>query len=434
MSADAAARPESAPPADGARSDLAPLGRRAVAEVIDIAIISAILIGLSIIASVLLTGAAGRGDAGTYVTLSVVFGLVYAVLALCWLLLLSAWHSRGGSPGQRAMGIALRRRADGAHLSFGAALGRILIFRLLAAVIVGYFTPLFDGTGNRQGWHDKVVDAIMIDTRATATEAAAPAPATYSIPPLPEPPVLVGSGILAPAAPLPPVLPAPSASTGHDGAAPPLPPLPFPASGVAPGSGMPIPDGLVSEVPGVVRAPQPGTPSAPAAPAAVPAAAAAQSAPPAPPAAAPPATAPPTPVTPAPIARPAAAPEPTGDIDDVDETRHVAPRRAAGVVVVWDDGVANAVTTSAIFGRNPDAVGGGELYAVPDATRSLSKTHFELVVDAAGVWIIDRHSTNGTAIATAEGRRAAPAGERVRVNVGDTILIGDRSFTLRESA
>ena len=196
---------------------------------------------------------------------------------------------------------------------------------------------------------------------------------------------------------------------------------------------MPIPDGLVSEVPGVVRAPQPGTPSAPAAPAAVPAAAAAQSTPPAPPAAAPPATAPPTPVTPAPIARPAAAPEPTGDIDDVDETRHVAPRRAAGVVVVWDDGVANAVTTSAVFGRNPDAVDGGELYAVPDATRSLSKTHFELVVDAAGVWIIDRHSTNGTAIATAEGRRAAPAGERVRVNVGDTILIGDRSFTLRES-
>lgn len=422
MSADDA-RPEFTPTINGVRRDLAPIGRRAVAELIDVAIISAILIGLAIIAAVFLTGAAAGGDAGAYVTLSVVFGLVYAILALGWLVLLSAWHSRGGSPGQRAMGIGLRRRAGGGHLTFGAALGRILIFRLLAAVIVGYFTPLFDGTGNRQGWHDKVVDAIMIDTRVTSPAPAAPTPATYSVPPLPAPPVLSGSGILAPSSPLPPVLPVATASTGQDAGTPPLPPLPFPSPGVAPASGVPIPSGLVSEVPGVVRAPQP-SPSSPPPPAQ--------------------ATAPaPVPEASAPvaIARPAAT-ELGGDIDadidgdeaDVDATRHVAPRRAAGVVVVWDDGVANAVTSSAVFGRNPDAVDGGELYAVPDATRSLSKTHFELVVDDAGVWIIDRHSTNGTAIATPDGRRAAPAGERVRVNVGDTVLIGDRSFTLRASA
>ena len=174
MSADAdAGRPDApAPAADrgfepgAVRRDLAPIGRRVAAEAIDVAIISAVLIGVSIIGAALLGGAAAGGDVGSYVTLSVVFGIVYAILGLGWLLLLSAWHSRGGSPGQRALGIALRRRGDGAHLSFGAALGRILVFRLAAAIVIGYFTPLFDGSGLRQGSHDKVVDALMIDLRA----------------------------------------------------------------------------------------------------------------------------------------------------------------------------------------------------------------------------------------------------------------------------
>jgi len=61
---------------------------------------------------------------------------------------------------------------------------------------------------------------------------------------------------------------------------------------------------------------------------------------------------------------------------------------------------------------------------VPD--RSVSKTHAELGVDEAGLWLVDRGSTNGT---TVEAPGAAPVranpGERVRVPAGSVLRVGD---------
>ncbi|MCA0451845.1 MAG: FHA domain-containing protein [Proteobacteria bacterium] len=66
-----------------------------------------------------------------------------------------------------------------------------------------------------------------------------------------------------------------------------------------------------------------------------------------------------------------------------------------------------------------------------DETLSLSKTHFELVVDEErALWVIDRESTNGVVIRRGTQRQTAVPGERTRVRMGDVLEIGDRSATV----
>lgn len=120
---------------------------------------------------------------------------------------------------------------------------------------------------------------------------------------------------------------------------------------------------------------------------------------------------------------------PTIDAPDSYEAELEATRISVpghGLVFTWDDGVRTTVTRRTVFGRNPAPEDGVVRSAVRDETLSLSKTHFEAAAEVSGGWVMDRHSTNGMTIVRNGQRIACPAGQRVPVQLGDAIEIGDR--------
>lgn len=418
---------------------VAPISRRAVAYIIDALIaggLGVVLVGgLVVVAS--LTG----GLEGMLSTL-LIGGPIVSLVLLAWFVVYTMMQSRGGSIGMRAQGLRLASAQDGRSLGFGPALLRNIIFGLAGSIVVGYFTPLFDGSGRFQGWHDKVANALMLDARAEAPGAsAAPAPsvpaslssvAPAAAPPAPAAPVIPGlphqaarSGAPftpAPAAPAPvfgqPVPPAPAVPAAP--AVPPAPAVPVaaPALVVPPAPAAPVGDAgdLIAYVPGITQDSAPARPSAPAPQAPVAAAA---------PVSAPVAT-PPAPVaaTPAPVSPEASA----QDEDDIEDTRISIPGHR--LVFTWDDGTRVSVSRRTIFGRNPGPEDGAVIVSVRDETLSLSKTHFEAAAEISGGWVLDRHSTNGMTIVRDGQRIACPAGQRVPVRLGDAIEIGDRIVTI----
>lgn len=411
------------PPMPGGHPEIASIGRRIGAVVIDSAIVGLVATLVYVVLFAAMFRAAAAGDLGAVLALSSVMTVILLVLGIGWVFFLTWMQVRGGSPGQRLTRVRVVRRVDGSPLSYGAALGRNLIFGLAGSIVVGYFSPLFDSSGLRQGWHDKIVDALMVSAAPAAgttapagassvsrrADAPPPPPPARPAPPslpgaVPPPPPATAAVPPPPVAPAQPWLPGAlgtSSTSGSGAAAPPLPPSPAPG-GTSPAAPVEVPTGLVSAVPGITN------------PGAVP--------PPPPPA----------PVgrdVTADIVAPAAPAAP-----DVDETRLVPPRvERRSVVLRWDDGVTHEVTGTALFGRNPAREDAASVIAVADTTRSLSKTHFELIAEPGGVFLVDRHSTNGTFIGAADANpRQASPGERVALQIGDLVTIGDRSFTLEE--
>jgi hypothetical protein len=141
------------------------------------------------------------------------------------------------------------------------------------------------------------------------------------------------------------------------------------------------------------------------------------------------------PVAPAPLP-PASAPvsRPTTDELDIDATRAGAPVARAIASLAWDDGTTIAVFGRTLFGRNPAQEDGAVAVAVRDETLSLSKTHFEVGGDGAGVWVMDRHSTNGTILVRGGLRQQLGAGARMPLRSGDRLEFGDRSVTVGGAA
>ncbi|MET0811429.1 MAG: RDD family protein, partial [Microbacterium sp.] len=179
-----------------ASDQTAPIPRRAIAYLIDAFIAAALtilLVGGLVVAATL---AGAQGMLGTLL----VGGPIVLLLLLAWFVVYTLMQAGSGSIGMRAQGLRLISERDGARLGFGRALLRNIVFGLACSIVVGYFTPLFDGSGRFQGWHDKAVGALMCDARASAPAAAAsadPAPPTAA-------PLQGAPRPAAPAAPLPP--------------------------------------------------------------------------------------------------------------------------------------------------------------------------------------------------------------------------------------
>lgn len=412
---------------------VAPTSRRVVAYIID----TLIAAGIGIILGVVLVIIAV--SAGPYEMLGVlVLGLpVVCLLLLGWYVIYTFMQGGKGSIGMRAQKIRLVREDGGAPLGFGRALLRNIIFSLAASIVVGYFTPLFDSSGRLQGWHDKVVHSLMLDSRINPVNA--PRLDTVHVPlrPLRTGPTMPGLATPpVPGAPVPgasaPSMPAPSFSAPTTAApdetvraadiparpAPPAPPAPVapavpdalavPAAPTAPAptpqaAPTPEPHALIAFVPGIT---QDGPPEHPA----------------------------PTPS--APVAAPPApaAPEPdleveqASDIADIEDTRISIPGHR--LVFTWDDGTKATVSGRTLFGRNPAPEEGATVVSVRDETLSLSKTHFEAAAASSGGWILDRHSTNGTVIVRDGHRIVCAPGEQVHIRLGDAIEIGDRIVTV----
>lgn len=106
-------------------------------------------------------------------------------------------------------------------------------------------------------------------------------------------------------------------------------------------------------------------------------------------------------------------------------------RAAQATVLKFEDGRTVVVAAAAglvLVGRNPaSAPGDGRTNLVPvdDPGRTVSKTHFACWRDQEGLWLVDRHSTNGTAFTTADGRLVTvPPGTPTRIPAQTTIHFG----------
>jgi len=453
----------------------ATIGRRVGAFAIDIGVvyaIGAVLVGI-VVGIIFGVGAGWERDG---LALMILFSYVgIGLLLFVWWLVYSAMQGGRGSIGQRLLGLRLQdaaafSEASGAvPIGFWRALWRNIVFGLAGSIIVGYFSPLFDASPRRQGWHDMASKAIVVDMRKAPAAQPAAAPSATANPYLPPP---TGAASLPPAPPLQPAAPLPSpgfmpapvglASTAY-AAAPVTRPVAPVGTGVIAGVPWLTQDPQSSPV---VRSPQSddafpsvtmpfpaATTTEPLGAAALSGATVGAAAPPVAPPAMVPATAPgaaaaapfaTAPFATAPFSTAAAAPsgvpaaaEPD---EDLDSTRMVVPppaQRAALyegapviAVLTWDDGARMAVYGRTLYGRNPASEEGAVAIAVRDETLSLSKTHFEIGGDVTGAWILDRHSTNGTTLVRDGGRIPLVPGVRTNLRPGDGLEFGDRRVTV----
>jgi uncharacterized RDD family membrane protein YckC len=122
------------------------------------------------------------------------------------------------------------------------------------------------------------------------------------------------------------------------------------------------------------------------------------------------------------------------------DTEPVAERRTIvdGWVAELDDGREVAVRGLVLLGRNPapnEGEADAELVKLPDESRTVSKTHLALGVDDAGLFVVDRGSTNGSTV-TAPGQPTVPvvAFQAVSVSEGSVVSIGDHWLRIRRNA
>ena len=88
------------------------------------------------------------------------------------------------------------------------------------------------------------------------------------------------------------------------------------------------------------------------------------------------------------------------------------------------------VRHSAIIGRNPLASPDQRfvLIAVPDLTRTISKSHLAVEVGEHGVSVTDLRSANGTWVLGSD--EPLTPGQPMTVQWGSTLLLGERQFFL----
>jgi len=472
-----------ATPVGGATSagtlPLAGVGRRVGAYVLDLLAVSLVVLVVSTVVAFVvdLPGRmAALADVSTEMGVEAAAGDVAAAARSVWLVAafvgllcwvgLAVWEGRtGAAVGSRILGIRTHAAPDGsgptslssedAPLGVGRSLLRWLMLALsgvvpLVGTVLMLLSPSFDASGRRQGWHDKVARSIVHDVRAASPRSFAPAtsarpgPATQAVPMVPAVPA---------AAAVPATAAAPAASAAAAGtvgdtvmasgvasarasaqatgstASPAADPWDFPAGGRVDAAG-----GLITGVPGLagapaapapvqspspVQAPSPAQASAPTGAMAVPAAAAAASAP-------------------APYP---SEPYPSEPLEDLEATRFgVSSRRSTGegvpptpaTTIDLPSGRRVRIDARTLLGRNPQPDGtSAALLRVEDPSRSVSKTHLELVPTSEGLRVTDLGSTNGSAAITPAGevRELAP-GVASTVGTGWTVQVGDLRFTV----
>jgi pSer/pThr/pTyr-binding forkhead associated (FHA) protein len=133
--------------------------------------------------------------------------------------------------------------------------------------------------------------------------------------------------------------------------------------------------------------------------------------------------------------------------EDDDMTRtHLAPvgrvpgppRKATdGWQLRLDDGRTVPVTGIVLIGRSPRPQPDEQALLVQAGvdSRMVSKTHLAVGLDHRGLYVMDRGSTNGTAIANSGGEfEPCAPGDPVRVREGQIVSFGDRYLEVRREA
>ena len=410
----------------------ASLGRRAGAFAVDLAISFGLAFVLFVLLAIVVMGSSASRDYGLVALVAITSYAVVAACLVAWLLVYSAMQGGRGSIGQRAFGVRLQDEATGGPIGFWRAVLRNLVWGLAGSIVVGYFSPLFDSSPRRQGWHDRAARTVV--TGARATGAVHPPFAELSVNPyLAQPHAHTPSAFAhAPTGPVhtPPSAYASGASVPAYASAPTVSAAayaPAGAAGVPAPAYLPTEDDAFGEATVIVHrtaAPPAGVISG------VPASTHAVAGD------FPGLTMPfPAATTTEPLVATAAAIAVA--VEDLDATRLAVPppaQRAALyedapvlAVLTWDDGTRMAVYGRTLYGRNPAMEPGAVAIAVRDETLSLSKTHFEIGGDANGAWIVDRHSTNGTVLIRDGGRIPLVPGLQTSLRAGDRLEFGDRT-------
>lgn len=363
-----------------------PLGTRFVAQLIDL--VPPLVIGIAA-----LTVAGRLSSVSTATAVLIVAGL----LMLAWYVVVWAmFATRAAGPGMRAMKLQLVGLRNGRPIGWGPFLVRSLILAALTGTVIGLLLLLvfLVRQPRKQGWHDLVVESVVIKQRPLApvrqVTSAARTPVQMTADPSAIAPV-PSSG-------------APADATGS------APPARAGSSAVEVGSSAAQGGSSValaeSESPMLDSDSVQARPRRSAAGAEVRVAGAEPA-----------------------VEAPALTP-PGGDAPELTPARPSDGRPLdQGWVAVLDDEREVPITGLVLLGRNPSARPGeedAELVKVGDETRTVSKTHLSLKVDANGLFAMDRGSTNGTTLTNVVGvSKPCPAGDVVSVNEGAIVSFGD---------
>lgn len=398
----------------------------------------------------------------------IVLSLLGSFLGLAWFIVVWWMFAiKAAGPGMRVMKLQLVGLSDGRPVGWLRFLGRALVLSLLAGTGIGLviLVVLLLQNPRRQGLHDLVIDSVVIKARplapnprssaasavAAGGQSQASASAAESAPAM-SPQGRPGSS--APPSVQPPSAPAPGPNQPRYGpqsrpflpaANPPQPapdPLQPPVSSLrsptgAPGSSSSADFPVGGEYPMHVPAepdsstPQTSTPvprvedglqhDAVAAPNPVSTVF--------------PAAAPPS------VAESAAAS--SDEVGDAAGAAAPSPRSAPtrpldqGWVAGLDDGRDLDVADLVLLGRNPQGRPGeddAELIKIADDTRTVSKTHLALGVDAHGMYVMDRGSTNGSTVTSAGGfSTPCPPGAVIQVDEGNIVSFGDHWLEIKRT-
>jgi len=166
------AAPYGGPPV-GVPGNVASMGKRLGARLIDSVIGSVIVYGLGFLliggaASTVQTDETGQvtSGLGTLFGALIIWGLVAFAFGLLYELIMIAL--KGATLGKMALGIKVIREADGQIPGWGPSGVRYLI-QVAGSLVCGlglwvvWLSPFFDNTGRQQGWHDKVAKTLVVN-------------------------------------------------------------------------------------------------------------------------------------------------------------------------------------------------------------------------------------------------------------------------------
>lgn len=353
----------------------APIGRRALAFGVEVAIVAVVAVPGVIGMSQLVAAGAG-GMTGSLV--SVILLLSSLFVGYAFVLIQVVLHGlKGVTVGKAIFGIRSVRAATLGKPGFWRMLWRALILQVSLLVsplaVVVLLSPLWDPGRRGRGWLDRAGGNWLIDVAQglDPSDAKALRLAKRTLEPAAEP---AQTGL-------------PSLATVFTGSA--IEPIPFvPATR------------LESAIVGVVQQPLPASPEQPAA-----------------------------------EARPLPRVQPLPTVQPLPGA-HSAPAARGPLteaLLLFDDGTRIRVSGSGLIGRNPEpraqeAV--GMLVPIADDSWSVSKTHAAFGFDDRGFWIVDRASRNGTSLRVGEEFVRVPTHSPTHVGEGQTVMLGERSFVV----
>ena len=134
-------------------------GARLLAYIVD-TILVGLLVTAVVIALTLLTAGLAAAGAGPLAALTAVF-LFVAIFAVSLGYFPWFWVHGGATPGMRIFNLRVVRDVDGGPLGWGAALLRLIGFRVSSLVFyLGFIWILVDK--RRRGWHDLLAGTVMV--------------------------------------------------------------------------------------------------------------------------------------------------------------------------------------------------------------------------------------------------------------------------------